>query len=116
MQLAKGRILVVDNDGDMLSLLRRHFESERWVVSTAASGVQAAETIRSDDVEVVLTDLVMDDIDGLGLLREALARPVPPRRAPGRTTTSPSRSSFQRPGSRRPARSTTGASGRKTGV
>ena len=33
-----GRILVVDNDAEMLSLLRRHLESDGHTVSTAASG------------------------------------------------------------------------------
>ena len=42
----KPRILVVDNDADMVALLRRHLEGEGWAV-TAVTGGEDAQTARS---------------------------------------------------------------------
>jgi len=66
-----GRILVADNDAEMLDLLRRHLESDGHVVTTASSGSGALAVVERDEVDVILTDLVMDEVDGLALLRAA---------------------------------------------
>ena len=68
-----GRILVADNDAEMLDLLRRHLESDGHVVTTASSGSGALAVVERDEVDVILTDLVMDEVDGLALLRAAQA-------------------------------------------
>jgi DNA-binding NtrC family response regulator len=73
------RILVVDNDAEMVSLLNREFAEHGWTIQEATSGAAALETLAHDDVDVVLTDLVMDGIDGLQLVREAQRRERPPR-------------------------------------
>jgi len=66
-----GRILVADNDAEMLDLLRRHLESDGHVVTTTSSGSGALAVVERDEVDVILTDLVMDEVDGLALLRAA---------------------------------------------
>jgi DNA-binding NtrC family response regulator len=66
------RILVVDNDPEMLSLLERHLAGEGHAVVTARSGREALAALKSAEFGVVLTDLVMDEVDGLALLRAAL--------------------------------------------
>ena len=68
-----GRILVADNDAEMLDLLRRHLESDGHVVTTTSSGSGALAAVERDEVDVILTDLVMDEVDGLALLRAAQA-------------------------------------------
>ena len=68
-----GRILVADNDAEMLDLLRRHLESDGHVVTTTSSGSGALAVVERDEVDVILTDLVMDEVDGLALLRAAQA-------------------------------------------
>jgi DNA-binding NtrC family response regulator len=67
----KPRILVVDNDADMVALLRRHLEAEGWSVTTATGGEEAQVAVGRDEYAVVLTDLVMEPVDGLAVLREA---------------------------------------------
>jgi two-component system response regulator AtoC len=67
------RILVVDNDSEMLDLLHQHLKNEGYAVSACTSGADALATLGRDEVDVVLTDLVMDDVDGLALLRAAQA-------------------------------------------
>ena len=65
------RILVVDNDGDMVALLRRHLEGEGWAVTAVTSGQDAQAALGREEYTAVLTDLVMEPVDGLGVLREA---------------------------------------------
>jgi DNA-binding NtrC family response regulator len=66
-----GRILLADNDSEMLDLLRHHLERDGHVVVTASSGPAALAAVEREEVDVILTDLVMDDVDGLALLRAA---------------------------------------------
>jgi DNA-binding NtrC family response regulator len=73
------RILVVDNDAEMVSLLKREFAEQGWTIEEATSGAAALEALARDDIDVVLTDLVMDGVDGLALLREAQRLEKPPR-------------------------------------
>ena len=67
-------LLVVDNDPEMLAVLRRHFEGEGYAVTPAAGGRAALAALASGSFDVVLTDLVMDDVDGLTLVRETQTR------------------------------------------
>lgn len=67
----KPRILVVDNDPEMVALLERHLETEGLAVSSVTSGADACRTLEREEFAVVLTDLVMDEVDGLAVLRGA---------------------------------------------
>jgi two-component system response regulator HydG len=65
------RILVVDNDADMVALLRRHLEVEGWSVTAVTGGEDAQTALGREEFAVVLTDLVMEPVDGLAVLRDA---------------------------------------------
>jgi DNA-binding NtrC family response regulator len=67
----KPRILVVDNDSDMVALLRRHLEGDGWPVTAVTGGEDAQTALGRDEYAVVLTDLIMEPVDGLAVLREA---------------------------------------------
>ena len=73
------RILVVDNDREMVNLLQAHLTGHGWAVAGAASGADALAALEREDYDVVLTDLVMDGVDGLALLRAAQQREPAPR-------------------------------------
>jgi two-component system response regulator HydG len=73
------KILVVDNEPDMVNLLQGHLAGEGWVVVAATSGADALTAMEREDFDVILTDLVMDGVDGLALLREAQQRAPAPR-------------------------------------
>jgi DNA-binding response OmpR family regulator len=55
------------------ALLRRHLEVEGWSVTAVTGGEDAQTALGREEYAVVLTDLVMEPIDGLGVLREASA-------------------------------------------
>jgi len=62
------RVLVVEDDTEMLALLRRHLEDEGMAVATCGGGKEAIRALEDQDFDVILTDLVMDEVGGLDLL------------------------------------------------
>jgi two-component system response regulator PilR (NtrC family)/two-component system response regulator HydG len=68
------RVLVVDNDPEMLDLLRQHLENEGRLVTAVADGAAAVKALEHDEYDVVLTDLVMDGADGWAVLQETQRR------------------------------------------
>lgn len=60
-------ILSVDDERDVIDLVRFHFSRAGYEVVTALSGREALETIRCRRPDLVLLDLMLPDIDGFGL-------------------------------------------------
>jgi DNA-binding NtrC family response regulator len=67
----KGRILIVDDDPATLALMREHLENEHWQVTAASSGADACASLAREQFAVVITELAMEPVDGLAVLREA---------------------------------------------
>jgi PAS domain S-box-containing protein len=68
------RILVADDNADMRQYLGRLL-GERYEVEAAPDGRVALDSIRERRPELVLTDVMMPNLDGFGLLRELRADP-----------------------------------------
>ncbi len=64
-----GHLLLVDNDPDILELLEIGLIEEGYDVQTAHSGVEALRSIETSIPDVLITDLIMPNIDGAKLLR-----------------------------------------------
>jgi two-component system alkaline phosphatase synthesis response regulator PhoP len=60
-------ILTVDDEPDVLELIRFHLTNAGCEVLTATSGRVALETIRARRPDLVLLDLMLPDIDGFGV-------------------------------------------------
>ena len=60
-------VLVVDDDANICHSLKQLLESERCCIETAASGVYAMEWLARRRFDVVLSDVVMPDMDGYEL-------------------------------------------------
>ena len=61
------RILVVDDDAGICQSLKDLLEAERCCIDTAASGVFAMQSLKRQQFDVVLSDVVMPDMDGYQL-------------------------------------------------
>lgn len=61
------RVLIADDDAGICESLRDLLEAEGCVVETAASGVYAMQWLERRQFDVVLSDVVMPDIDGYQL-------------------------------------------------
>lgn len=64
----KGSVLIVDDDEDMLRLLRKWLEGADYKVTAAASGSAALAQCSSVHPDLVVTDLYMEEMDGLSLV------------------------------------------------
>ncbi len=65
-------LLLVDDQPEVLEGLALAFGRTDHEAVTATSGEEAIHTLNSEDIDVVVTDLKMDGIDGMGVLRHAL--------------------------------------------
>jgi DNA-binding NtrC family response regulator len=63
------RVLVIDDERDMLEILQDFFESEGYAVAVAPSGEQAIELSRRESFDVAITDMRMPGMDGLHTLQ-----------------------------------------------
>lgn len=61
------RLLVVDDDLGVCQSLNDLLQKERCVVETAPSGLRAMEILRQNEFDLVLSDVVMPDMDGYEL-------------------------------------------------
>ena len=74
-QIQQGaRILLVDDDASLLKLLAIRIESKGYQVTTSESALAALQLLKSHVFEVVITDLRMDEIDGMALHRRLQSR------------------------------------------
>ena len=62
------KILIVDDEPDILLLLRLNLEAEGYDVVMAADGEKALERIAADHPELVVLDVMMPVLDGFGML------------------------------------------------
>jgi DNA-binding response OmpR family regulator len=63
------RILVVDDDPAVTSVLRRGLSYEGFVVDTAASGSEGLATARNHSPDLIILDIMMPDLDGFEVLK-----------------------------------------------
>ena len=63
------RILVVDDDKEIVRLIRSYLEKSGYEVLTAYTGETALHTIRRDKPDLIVLDLVLPDRDGWDLTR-----------------------------------------------
>jgi two-component system response regulator GlrR len=66
----KARILVVDDDPGLLRLLTIRLRAENYDVEAAENGVVAVAAASRFRPDLVISDLRMDQMDGIGLLKE----------------------------------------------
>ncbi|MBO1731226.1 two-component system response regulator GlrR [Klebsiella pneumoniae] len=64
------RLLLVDDDPGLLKLLCMRLVSEGYSVVTAESGPEALRVLGREKVDLVISDLRMDEMDGLQLFSE----------------------------------------------
>lgn len=64
-------ILVVDDNQDIVHLMKSLLEDEDYNVTVAMSGEEALGLIDKSQFDVILTDMIMDGISGIDVLRHA---------------------------------------------
>lgn len=68
------RVLIVDDDIQIVDLLEELLEDEGYLVERAYDGVSALVAIERDPPDLVLSDVMMPRLDGVGLAAEVRKR------------------------------------------
>jgi PAS domain S-box-containing protein len=69
-QSLRANVLVIDDDPDMLEMLRELLLAERYNVRTAHNGRAGLQEMRRQPPDIVLLDLAMPDLNGPAALRQ----------------------------------------------
>ncbi len=67
--MAKRKILVIEDDDDIVELLTYHLVREGFLVFTATSGENGLEAAKRNPPQLILLDLMLPGIDGLEVCR-----------------------------------------------
>lgn len=70
-----GTILVVDDNEDMRNYLGKVL-NEKFDIALASTGLDALRVIENKIPDIILSDVMMPELDGIGLLRELRSRPA----------------------------------------
>ena len=74
--MVKERILAVDDEEDILELIRFNLEREGYQMICAASGDSALKSLRKSSPDLIVLDLMLPDMDGLEITRILKADPI----------------------------------------
>jgi DNA-binding response OmpR family regulator len=64
------RALIVEDEKNLVGLLRKYLEREGFEVNEALDGPAALEAVRRSEPDVVVLDWMLPGLDGMGVLRE----------------------------------------------
>src|SRR5947209_6796149 len=73
---SKPRLVVADDQFELLSLMKMALEMEGYEVRTAADGEEALKVIRNDPPDIAVIDLWMPKKDGFEVCTEIKADPA----------------------------------------
>ena len=75
------KILIVDDDAELLGLLRFNFRKAGFAIGTATNGVEALRKACSLEPDLILLDLMLPELDGFAvcetLRRDAATASIP---------------------------------------
>jgi two-component system alkaline phosphatase synthesis response regulator PhoP len=79
--MAKERILIVEDEPNIIELVTYNLEKEGWLVSKAQTGEEGWEKIQAEHPDIILLDLMLPGIDGMEICRRTrqnkLTRDIP---------------------------------------
>jgi two-component system, OmpR family, response regulator len=74
---AMARVLLVDDDGDVLDVVEQGLAEEGYEVTAVESGEDARECLRQGDYDAAVIDYVMPREDGLSLAQFVRSKGIP---------------------------------------
>ncbi len=66
----KKRVLVVDDDSDLLKMLKLRIEAEGFEFMSAEDGIKMLNVVKTKKPDVILLDVMLPGMDGYTALRE----------------------------------------------
>jgi DNA-binding response OmpR family regulator len=74
-----GRVLLVDDDAVLLGLMAHAFAAAGYTIFTAENGRKGLLAVDSFKPDLVVTDIVMPEMEGIGAILQIKRRPSPPK-------------------------------------
>ena len=72
------KVLVADDDGKIVEVMKLYLERDGYQVLTAGDGMRTLQAVRELHPDVVVLDLMMPDLDGLDVCRVLRAESIVP--------------------------------------
>ncbi len=72
------RVLLAEDERNLSRILETQLRKRGFDVAVAADGRAAVDALKAEEFDVALVDLVMPEIDGIGVLRKAMELDAPP--------------------------------------
>ena len=72
---AAKKILVVEDDKDILQLVKLYLENEGFRTVTAANGAEAMKLVKAEHPDLIVLDLMLPEIDGLEVCKKLRVAP-----------------------------------------
>jgi CheY-like chemotaxis protein len=69
-EAARKRVLVIDDDATVRSMLAETLRGEGYAVDQAANGTEGLDRLRAETPDLILLDIHMPGLDGIGFLDE----------------------------------------------
>ncbi|MCL0076592.1 response regulator transcription factor [Dehalococcoidia bacterium] len=67
--MSAGKILIVEDEETLLEVLRYNLDKEGYNVVTAADGIQALNSARSESPDLIILDIMLPQLDGFEVCR-----------------------------------------------
>ena len=64
------KILIVDDEEDIIELIKRYALANNYEVSSASDGINAVEICKENDFDCIIMDVMMKDIDGFTAVKK----------------------------------------------
>ena len=66
----RNKILIAEDDEDIIGLLKLYLEKENYEVISATNGEEALKLIQSNDISVTILDIMMPKLNGYELTKK----------------------------------------------
>jgi DNA-binding response OmpR family regulator len=76
---SRGRVLLIDDDPALLGLMAHAFAAAGYVTHTAENGRKGLGLVEAYKPDLVVTDIVMPEMEGIGAILQMRRKPRPPK-------------------------------------
>jgi DNA-binding response OmpR family regulator len=74
-----GKVLLIEDDPSLLALMAHAFSAAGYTTLTAENGRKGLRLLDAYDPDLVITDIVMPDIEGIGAILQMRRKARPPK-------------------------------------
>jgi CheY-like chemotaxis protein len=64
----KKTIFIIEDDNHVRSMMKNYFEYLGYTIITASNGLEGLKMLKSENYDLVITDIVMPHVSGLGII------------------------------------------------